>query len=180
MSERVTTPDRVPAAITNGEVRSRTVRWADPLETAARLHEMNGREAMRVLMRGDVPPPPIAATLDLWPVEVEEGRAVFAVRPAEFHYNPIGVVHGGLAATLLDSAMGCAVQTTLPAGTGYTTLELHTNFVRPITRDTGPLRCEGVVLHRGRTMATAEGRVVVEATGKLVAHGTTTCAVMGG
>jgi uncharacterized protein (TIGR00369 family) len=76
--------------------------------------------------------------------------------------------------------MGCAVQTTLPAGTGYTTLELHTNFVRPITRDTGPLRCEGVVLHRGRTMATAEGRVVVEATGKLVAHGTTTCAVMGG
>jgi uncharacterized protein (TIGR00369 family) len=180
VSERITTPDHVPAATTNGEVRSRTVRWADPLKTAARLREMSGIEAMRVLMRGDVPPPPIAATLDLWPVEVEEGRAVFAVRPAEFHYNPIGVVHGGLAATLLDSAMGCAVQTTLPAATGYTTLELHTNFVRPITRDTGPLRCEGVVLHRGRTMATAEGRVVVEATGKLVAHGTTTCAVMGG
>jgi uncharacterized protein (TIGR00369 family) len=133
---------------------------------------------MQALIRGDVPPPPIAELMDFRPVEVSEGRAVFAVQPAEFHYNPIGVVHGGLVATLLDSAMGCAVQTTLPAGIAYTTLELHTNFVRAITRDSGPLRAEGVVVHRGRKVATAEGKVLEEASGKLVGHGTTTCMIV--
>jgi uncharacterized protein (TIGR00369 family) len=162
---------------TDTEIRTRTITWADPVETAERLGELSGLEAMQALIDGDVPPPPIAALMDFRPVEVSEGRAVFGVQPAEFHYNPIGVVHGGLVATLLDSAMGCAVQTTLPAGTRYTTLELHTNFVRAITRDTGPLRAEGVVLHRGRTVATAEGRVVEEPSGKLVAHGTTTCLI---
>jgi uncharacterized protein (TIGR00369 family) len=178
MSSPVTGPEHLPGPNTNGEVRSRTVTWFDPVETAKRLAKLSGLEAMRALMRGEVPPPPIATTLEMWPIEVDEGRAVFAVEPAEFHYNPIGVVHGGLAATLLDSAMGCAVQTTLPAGTGYTTLDLHTNFVHPITVETGRVRCEGVVLHRGRTVATAEGRVVAEETGRLVAHGTTTCLVL--
>src|SRR4029079_7684151 len=98
--------------------------------------------------------------------------------PDEYHYNPIGVVHGGLAATLLDSALGCAVQSTLPAGTGYTTLELKTNFVRPMTRDTGRVLCEATVLHSGSRIATAEGRVFVADTGKLIAHGTTTCMVL--
>jgi uncharacterized protein (TIGR00369 family) len=100
---------------------------------------------------------------------------VFAVTPEEFHYNPIGVVHGGLAATLLDSAMGCAVHSTLPAGTGYTTLEVKVNFARAITRATGRVLCEGTLIHAGRTVATAEGRVFAEDTGKLLAHGTTTC-----
>jgi uncharacterized protein (TIGR00369 family) len=159
-------------------VRSRTYTWADPDEAAERLAQMSGLEAMQALLRGEIPPPPIAETLGFRPVEVDEGRVAFGAAPADFHYNPIGVVHGGLAATLLDSAMGCAVQTTLPAGVGYTTLELHTNFVAAITRDTGPMRAEGVVVHRGRTVATAEGRLVVEESGKLLAHGTTTCLVV--
>jgi uncharacterized protein (TIGR00369 family) len=111
-------------------------------------------------------------------LEVAEGSAVFKVVPAEYHYNPIGVVHGGLAMTLLDSAMGCAVQTTLPAGLGYTTLEAKVNFARPITSETGPVRCEATVIHRGRTVATAEGRVLAENSGKLLAHGTTTCLIL--
>ena len=110
-------------------------------------------------------------------VEVGEGRAVFAVDPAEYHYNPIGVVHGGLAATLLDSAMGCAVHSTLPAGAGYTTLEIKVNFIRAMTADTGRVRCEAKVVHVGGRTATAEGRVVDEA-GKLYAHGSTTCLVL--
>jgi uncharacterized protein (TIGR00369 family) len=170
--------ERIPTSPENGAVRSRTHTWADPVETAGRLGQMSGLEAMRAIIDGDVPPPPIAGTLGFRPVEVDEGRAVFAVTPAEFHYNPLGVVHGGLAATVLDSAMGCAVQTILPAGTAYTTLELHTNFVAAITRDTGPIRAEGVVVHRGRTVATAEGRLVAEESGKLLAHGTTTCLVV--
>jgi uncharacterized protein (TIGR00369 family) len=104
---------------------------------------------------------------------------VFAVQPDEYHYNPIGVVHGGLAATLLDSAMGCAVHTTLDAGTGYTTLELKVNYVRGMTRDTGRVRCEATVVRRGGTIATAEGRLIAEETGKLLAHGTTTCLIFG-
>jgi uncharacterized protein (TIGR00369 family) len=103
---------------------------------------------------------------------------VFELRPGEQHYNPIGSVHGGVAATLLDSAMGCAVQTTLPAGTGYTTLELKVNFVRGLTAQSGPVRCEGEVVHRGGTVATAEGRIWEQDTGKLVAHATTTCLIL--
>jgi uncharacterized protein (TIGR00369 family) len=95
--------------------------------------------------------------------------------PGPQHYNPIGSVHGGLAATLLDSAMGCAVHSTLPDATGYTTLELKVNFTRPITVDTGRTLCEGTVVHRGGRVATAEGRLWAERSGKLLAHGTTTC-----
>jgi uncharacterized protein (TIGR00369 family) len=135
-------------------------------------------EYLQAIMAGELPPPPIALTLDMRPVELAEGRAVFAAEPAEFHYNPIGVVHGGLAATLLDSATGCAVQTTLPRGVAYTTLELKTNFVRAITRDTGRVLCEAEVVHRGGTIATAEGRLYAESTGKLLAHGTSTCLII--
>ena len=157
--------------------RTRTITWEDPVPTAMRGLEMSGLDYLRALMAGELPPPPIALTLGFLPVEVEEGRAVFAADPAEYHYNPIGLVHGGLAATLLDSATGCAVQTTLPAGVAYTTLELKTNFVRAITRDTGRVLCEAEVVHRGGTIATAEGRVRAEATGKLLAHGTSTCLI---
>ena len=157
--------------------RSRTITWEDPVETAARGAEMSGLEYLQAVGNGELPRPPIAELMDIEGVEMEEGRALFAATPAEFHYNPIGLVHGGLAATLLDSAMGCAVQTTVPAGSGYTTLEVKVNFARPMTRDTGRVLCEAKVVHAGRTVATAEGRVFTEKTGKLIAHGTTTCLI---
>jgi uncharacterized protein (TIGR00369 family) len=146
--------------------------------TLPTLTEMSGLEHLQAMARGDLPPAPIALLFGLEPVEVEEGRVVFTATPEHRHYNPIGSVHGGFAATLLDSAMGCAVQSTLPAGTGYTTLELSINYVRPMSADTGPVRAEGTVVHGGRRMATAEGRIWSERSGKLLAHGKTTCLVM--
>lgn len=157
--------------------RTRLLTWQDPLPTAAVGAELAGLDYMRQVIAGEIPPPPIAVTLRMAALEVEEGRAVFIGEPGEEHYNPIGVVHGGYAATLLDSAIGCAVHTTLPAGTAYTTLTLEAKFVRPITRDTGVVRCEARVLHRGRRQATAEGRLV-DAEGRLVAHGTGTCMIL--
>jgi uncharacterized protein (TIGR00369 family) len=138
---------------------------------------LSGLDYLKAVFERRLPPPPIAQTLDFTGVEVEEGRAVFVGQPAEFLYNPIGVVHGGFALTILDSAMGCAVHSVLAAGEGYTSLETSVNFVRPITLETGRVRCEGKVLHRGGRIATAEGRLVAESTGKLLAHGTTTCLV---
>jgi uncharacterized protein (TIGR00369 family) len=108
---------------------------------------------------------------------VEPGRAVFAIEPMEYHYNPIGSVHGGVACTLLDSAMGCAVHTTLPAGVGYTTAELKVNLVRAITSATGLLEAEGKVIHRGNRLATAEG-FLRDMDGRLYAHGTSTCVIL--
>jgi uncharacterized protein (TIGR00369 family) len=138
---------------------------------------VTGLEFLRAIASGELPGAPIADLLGFAPVEAEEGRVVFAAVPEQRHYNPIGTVHGGLAATLLDSAMGCAVHSTLPAGVGYTTLELKVNFVRPITTETGRILCEGTVVHRGGRVATAEGRVFAEADGALLAHGTTTCLI---
>jgi uncharacterized protein (TIGR00369 family) len=138
---------------------------------------LSGLDYLKAVFERRLPPPPIAQTLDFTGAEVEEGRAVFVGQPAEFLYNPIGVVHGGFALTILDSAMGCAVHSVLAAGEGYTSLETSVNFVRPITLETGRVRCEGKVLHRGGRIATAEGRLVAESTGKLLAHGTTTCLV---
>jgi uncharacterized protein (TIGR00369 family) len=108
--------------------------------------------------------------------EVSEGHAVFLVTPAEYHYNPIGVVHGGVAATLLDSAMGCAVHSTLPAGASYTTLEIKVNYIRPMSADTGEVRCEANAIYVGGRTATAEAKIV-DAKGKLYAHGITTCLI---
>jgi uncharacterized protein (TIGR00369 family) len=139
---------------------------------------VTGLEVLRAIAAGELPGAPIAELLGLEPIEAKEGRMVFAAVPEHRHYNPIGTVHGGLAATLLDSAMGCAVHSTLPAGVGYTTLELKVNFTRPITSDTGRILCEGTIVHRGGRVATAEGRVFEEANGKLLAHGTTTCLIL--
>ena len=132
---------------------------------------------IQAIFRGELPAPPIAELIGFRGVSAEPGRAVFELEPGMQHYNPIGSVHGGVALTLLDSAMGCAVHTLLEAGVGYTTLEVKTNFVRPITADTGLIRCEGVVIHRGSRIATAEGRLT-DAAGKLLAHGTTTCLIL--
>jgi uncharacterized protein (TIGR00369 family) len=157
--------------------RERTVTWQDPLIGWRRAPQMSGMEYLQAIARGELPPPPMAELLGFRLEELEAGRAIFAVDPAEYHYNPIGVVHGGLAATLLDSAMGCAVHTLLPAGVGYTTLDIHVNFVRAVNAETGTLRVEGRVIHSGSRVATAEGRVV-DANGKLYAHGTTTCLIL--
>ncbi|MFL5383739.1 MAG: PaaI family thioesterase [Longimicrobiaceae bacterium] len=157
--------------------RTRSIAWDDPMIGARRGMEMSGLEYMRAIVSGEIPRPPIAWSLDFVLAEVEEGRAVFTLIPREFHYNPIGVVHGGVAATLLDSAMGCAVHSLLPAGVGYTTLELKVNFLRALTRDTGPVRAEATVLHAGKRTALAEARLVDEA-GKLLAHATSTCMIL--
>jgi len=156
-----------------------TVEWSDPLPLAQAGRSMAGLEFLRAIRDGRLPAPPIAELLGFRLVEVEPGHAVFEITPAERHYNPIGVVHGGLAMTLLDSAMGCAVQTHMPAGSGYTTLEAKTNLVRAITAETGLLRAIGKTLHVGKRMATAEGRLE-DAAGKLYAHATTTCIVLPG
>jgi uncharacterized protein (TIGR00369 family) len=160
-------------------VRSRTLEWSDPVATAAAGAEMSGLDYMRALVAGELPPPPIAVTMSMGPIELEEGRVVFAGEPGEEHYNPIGMVHGGYAATILDSALGCAVHTTLPVGVGYTSLGLEVKYLRPITRDTGRVLCEGTVVHRGRKQATAEARLTAEATGKLLASGTSTLMIFG-
>jgi uncharacterized protein (TIGR00369 family) len=148
----------------------------DPVEAARDIAQLDGLSAMRAVMAGEISPPPIATLLGFELVEVADGRAVFAVEPGEQHYNPIGMVHGGLAATLIDSATGCAVHTTLPAGTGYTTTDVQVRFVRPITRDTGRIECVGEVVHRGRTLATAEARLT--AGDRLLAHGTASLLIL--
>jgi uncharacterized protein (TIGR00369 family) len=158
--------------------RSRELVWQDPLPSAAAGAGMTGLEYMRSVSAGEVPPPPIAVLLRMAPTRIEDGSVSFEGWPGEEHYNPIGVVHGGYAATLLDSAIGCAVHTTLPAGVGYTSLTLEVKYVRPITRDTGRVRADAEVLHRGRRQATAEARLVDVETGKLLAHGTGTCMIL--
>ncbi|HEX8905564.1 MAG TPA: PaaI family thioesterase [Longimicrobiaceae bacterium] len=163
--------------ITETAARERTVTWDDPLVGARAAPSMPGIEYLHAMLRGEYPPPPVALTLGFTLHEVEEGRAVFAMEPAEYHYNPIGMVHGGVAATLLDSAMGCAVQSRLPAGTGYTTLEMKVNLLRAITMDTGPVRCEGTLIHLGRTTALAEARLT-DSAGRLLAHATSTCLIV--
>ena len=158
--------------------RERTLVWQDPVPTAALGATMTGMEYMEAVVGGDVPPPPIAVTMRLRPIELGEGRCVFEGEPGEEHYNPIGVVHGGYAATLLDSALGCAVHTTLPAGVGYTSLGLEAKYVRPLTRDTGRVLCEANVVYRGRRQATAEANLTAAESGKLLAHGVATCMIL--
>ena len=148
----------------------------DPVDAARDLAQLDGLNALRAMIAGELPPPPIATLLGFELVEVEPGRAIFAVEPGAQHYNPIGMVHGGLAATLIDSATGCAVHTTLPAGTGYTTTDVQVRFVRPITRDTGRIECIGEVVHRGRTLATAQARVMGGE--RLLAHGTASLLIL--
>jgi uncharacterized protein (TIGR00369 family) len=156
--------------------RTRTVTWNDPAETLEATVGLSGLDALRAMVRGEIPPPPIALLLDFAIVEADEGRVVFEGVPAEFHYNPIGVVHGGFAMTLLDSALGCAVLSTLPAGARYTTTDTQARFIRPITKDTGRVRCVAKTLHVGRTTGIAEAHLT-DMAGKLLAVGTTACAV---
>lgn len=136
----------------------------------------SGLEMLQAMLSGELPFPYIAETLDFSLIEVGAGRAVFQGTPQLKHYNPMGTVHGGWYATLLDSALGCAVQASLPAGRAYTTVEIGVNIVRAASHQSGPLRAIASVLHSGRQLATAEGRIVGP-DGKLYAHATTTCLV---
>lgn len=140
------------------------------------MRNRSGLEFLRDIISGVLPPPPIGKTLNFMPIEAEEGRVVFQGTPTFDFYNPIGTIHGGWAATLLDSCMACAVQTTVKKGFGYTTVELKLNLVRPLTDRTGPVRAEGKVIHPGKQIATSEGRLFGP-DGKLYAHGTTTCMI---
>jgi len=156
--------------------RTRTVSWDDPMTTASWVGKVSGLEFLQRILR-EKAAPPMARLLDFDLAAVEDGRAAFRVKPQEFHYNPTGSVHGGLAATVMDSALGCAVLSTLPVGVGYTTAELHLNLVRAITAETPELTADARVLHRGRTIRTAECKLT-DASGKLYAHASTTCVVL--
>ena len=140
------------------------------------LKSLSGLDFLQGIVDGSRPQPPISELLGFHLVEAEKGRAVFEGTPEFRHYNPISTVHGGFAATLLDSALGCAVFSTLLKGDTWTTLELKLNFVRPMTKDTGVVRAEGRLIHRGRTVATSEGDLK-DSAGKLYAHATTTCMI---
>jgi len=157
---------------------SHSFSWDDPSPTWQASATMSGLEIWQAVGRGELPRPPIAAAMDLAIPEIEEGRVVFAADAAPWMLNPLGSVHGGAIATLLDSAVGCAVHTTLPVGVGYTTLELKVNYVRGIPADGGTLLAEGTVIHRGGRVATAEARLTSAADGRLFAHATTTCLIL--
>jgi len=160
--------------------RTRTIAWQDPVPTAAIGAGMKGLDYVRAVQSGELPPPPIAVVMNYTIAEVEEGSAVFVGEPGEEHYNPIGVVHGGYASTLLDSALGCAVHTTCAKGEGYTSQTLEVKYLRPLTRDTGAVRAEAHVIHRGKRTVTSEARLTSLATGKLLATGTSTCLILAG
>ncbi len=157
--------------------RERLVTWEDPLAASSALREMSGLEAIQAVRDGRVSPPPIARLMNFTIVEADEGRVVFEGYPGEEHYNPISVVHCGFALTLFDSAMGCAIHTTLPKGVGYTTTDVQVRFIRAITKDTGPVRCEAKVVHVGRSTAVAEA-TLRDGKGRVLGTGTTACAIL--
>ena len=156
--------------------RTRIVQWEDPKALAAYIREHSGLEVFRKLLAGEGPPPPIMKLIGQTLEEVDEGRVVMKLEAGEWLYNPIGTVHGGAIATLLDSVMGCAVHTTLPKGRAYTSLEIKVNFLRAVTVEMGAITAEGRAVHVGRRSAVAEAKAF-DAAGKLVATASTTCLV---
>jgi uncharacterized protein (TIGR00369 family) len=154
--------------------RTRTFSWTDPAAFAEHVGRRPGLEILQAMSRGELPAPPIMHLMDVVGFEADEGSATLELDPQEFHFNPLGTVHGGVISTLLDTAAGCAIHSTLPAGVGYTSLDLSVKFLRPITLTTGRLTCTGVVLQRGRRTALAEARLT-DARGRLCAHATSTC-----
>jgi len=156
--------------------RTRTYSWSDPAEHAARIGTSTGLELLRAMSSGELPAPPVMHLIDMAGMEVEEGSVTVYLNPQEFHYNPLGSVHGGVLATLLDTAATCSVHTTLPTGVGYTSLDLNVKFLRPVTVAAGRIKCRGAVLQRGRRTALAEARMT-DAQGRLVAHATSSCLI---
>ena len=156
--------------------RSRTFSWSDPDVVRTNLRSLSGLEFLQRVAAGELPAPPMASLMDIRITEVARGRVVFEGTPQEFHYNPLGMIHGGMAATLLDSALGCCVNSCLEAGDLYTTLELKINYLRPLTLETGPVRAVATIVHLGRTTALAEGRVL-DAADAIYAYASSTCLI---
>jgi uncharacterized protein (TIGR00369 family) len=156
--------------------RTRTYSWEDPALHARKIGGASGLELLQRMAAGELPAPPVTRLIDMSGMEVEEGRVTVFCEPQEFHYNPLGSVHGGVLSTLLDTAAACSVHSTLPAGVGYTSLDLNVKFLRAVTVDSGRLRCEGSVLQRGRRTALAEARMT-DGRGRLVAHATSSCLI---
>ncbi|AEG91561.1 PaaI family thioesterase [Ramlibacter tataouinensis] len=156
--------------------RTRTFTWEDPHKLFGIARTMSGLELMRKMMGGEIRLPPIMELVDFRLRRVDPGEVDFVFMPQEFHFSPIGTVHGGIACTLLDSAMSCGVYAAIPAGAAFTTLQLNVNLIRPITLESGELRCEGKVAHLGARTATAEARLV-DSGGRLYAHSSTTCMI---
>jgi uncharacterized protein (TIGR00369 family) len=158
--------------------RTRTYDWQDPSVSLRELPRRSGIDLIRAMTRGDLPYPPLAATLGFERLEVVEGEdgptVEVVLTPAEHHLNPLGSVHGGVLAAMLDTACGCAVHVTLPAGTGYTSLDLATRFLRPVLAGAGPITATGRVVSRGRRTALAEAHLT-DGDGRLLAHATSTC-----
>lgn len=154
--------------------RSRTFDWEDPRVSAGAVAQHSGLAFLREILDGRLPAPPIARALGFTLEEAEHGRAVFALVPGEEHYNPIGSVHGGVYATLLDSAAGCAVQSALPLGTAYTSIDLNVKFLRPVTVDSGKIRAVGTILNLGRRTALAQAELR-DSDDRLLAHATSSC-----
>jgi uncharacterized protein (TIGR00369 family) len=154
--------------------RTRTFSWEDPAIGAQQALTLSGLEYIQAMKDGSLPKPPIMNTLDFQLKSIESGKAVFSFTPFEFHYNPIGTVHGGVITTVLDSALGCAVHSLLPAGKAYTTLELKVNFIKAITKDSGELMAIGKVIHAGTKTALVEAQVI-DFKNKVYAHSVSTC-----
>lgn len=157
--------------------RTRQLTWADPMATAVGMRGRTGLEFLQALQAGEFPPPPILALVGGRLISATEGTVVFACDPQESHYNPIGSVHGGIIATLLDSATGCAVQSTLPLDVGYTSLDLSVKYLRAVRLDTGPITATGTVIHGGRCTALAQAELR-DSTGKLLATATSSCLIL--
>ncbi len=160
-----------------GAPQSKTIEWRSPFVTASLVPEMSGLEFLRAIRDGVVPPPPIAALMGMRMIVAEPGTVVFECQPDEAHYNPIGVVHGGLVCTLADTVSACAVQTTLDRGFTYTSIDLNVSYLRAVSSDSGVLRATGVVTKPGRRVAFASAEIV-DGAGKVVATATTSCLVM--
>jgi len=158
-------------------LRERTYTWDDPTTSAPALGRMSGLQMLQAIGDGSLPVPPIMATLGISPVAAEDGRVVFALEPQEWHLNPLGTVHGGVISTLLDTAAACAVHSTLPVGTGYTTVDLTSTFLRPVRAGQGELRVVGTVLSRGRRTALGQAQLL-DHRDRLVAHATSTCLLL--
>jgi uncharacterized protein (TIGR00369 family) len=160
--------------MTQTQERTRTFGWTDPAVHAAMIGRQSGLEVLQAMARGDFPAPPIMQLIDVAALEVEEGSVTLRLDPQEFHYNPLGTMHGGIISTLLDTAAACSVHSTLPAGTGYTSLDLSVKFLRPVTLATGRVSCTGSVLQKGRRTALADARLT-DSDGRLLAHATSSC-----
>jgi uncharacterized protein (TIGR00369 family) len=159
---------------TQAEARTRTFSWSDPAQQANALGRRSGLEVLQAIATGEIPSPPVMHLIDIAGMDVTEGSVTVRLQPQEFHYNPLGTVHGGMLSTLLDTAAACSVHSTLPAGVGYTSLDLTVKFLRAVTVGSGMLTTTGSVLQRGRRTALAEARMT-DAAGRLVAHATSSC-----